>query len=480
MSVDRDLSPPPSERPRFAGLERGDLRILIVEDEANARAALEGILEDEGYPVRSVESAEAALEAIEAEPPDLLLVDMKLPGMSGLDLIARVREQVPEAVNIMMTAYSSVDTAVEAMRRGAEDYLVKPINAEELVLVIERERRHRAVALEAKHLREQAAAREGIRGLVGGSSAMESVYTLIQRAAPARASVLITGESGTGKELVARAIHRLSPRSEGPFVAVNCAALPETLIESELFGYEKGAFTGAAARKAGRFELADGGTLFLDEVGEIPPQVQVKLLRALQERAFERVGGTETIHTDVRVIAATNKDLEALVAEGRYRDDLYYRLNVVTIDMPPLRARRSDIPLLWEHFVQKYSDLEGKPDMSTDPEVMQVLFAYDWPGNVRELENAAEHAVVMNRGERITLEHLPARLIGAKGPAAGGDPLDIRVPGMTLREVERAVILRTYELTDRSTQKTAEALGISVRKIQYRLKEYREAGYLDG
>ena len=449
--------------------------MLVVEDEANARTALVGLLEGDGYLVRAAESAESAEALLSGFSPDLCLIDIKLPGKSGLDLLPVIKERIPEAVSIVMTAFSSVESAVDAMRRGAEDYLIKPLNPDELELVLERELRHRSVALEAKRLREQVTARDGVPGMIGASAEMQEIYRLIARAAPSRASVLITGESGTGKELVARALHSLSPRKSGPFIAVNCAALPETLLESELFGHEKGSFTGAVARKMGRFELAHGGTLFLDEIGEIPPQTQVKLLRVLQDKSFERVGGTQTLQVDVRVLAATNKDLAQLVADNQYRDDLYYRLNVVSIHAPALRQRRTDIPLLWEHFIRKYGELEGKQKLATDPEVMLALFAYDWPGNVRELENVAEHAVVMCRGERVTREHLPARFAGG---GSSSDPMAIRVPGMSMREIERAVILRTYELMNKSTHRTAEALGLSVRKIQYRLKEYRGEGFI--
>jgi len=450
-------------------------RILVIEDEANARTALCSLLASDGYETLGVESAEEALKTLESFPAEVCLVDVKLPGMSGLELIPRIKALIPECLCIVTTAFSSVESAVEAMRHGAEDYLVKPLNPDELELKIERELRNRSVALEAKRLREQITARDGIPGMVGASVEMKEVYRLISRAAPSRASVLITGESGTGKELVARALHSLSPRAKGPFIAVNCAALPDTLLESELFGHEKGSFTGAIGRKAGRFELADGGTLFLDEIGEMPAQTQVKLLRVLQERRFERVGGTETIGVDVRVLAATNRELESMVTEGRYRDDLYYRLNVVTIHAPALRERRADIPILWEHFIHKYMELEGKTGMSTDPEVLLCLFSYDWPGNVRELENVAEHAVVMCRGARFTREHLPAR-IGGGDPTK--DPLAIRIPGMSLQEVERAAILRTFDAMEHSTRRAADALGISVRKVQYRLKEYRVEGFI--
>ena len=298
---------------------------------------------------------------------------------------------------------------------------------------------------------------------------------LIRRTAPSRASVLITGESGTGKEMIAGALHRLSPRSNGPFVAVNCAALPESLLESELFGHERGAFTGATVRKEGRFELAHGGSLFLDEIGEIAPSTQVKLLRVLQEREFERVGGTKTLSVDVRVIAATNSDLRRLVAQGGYRGDLFYRLNVLNIQAPPLRFRRRDIPVLWNHLLDQLVDAESRPRLTTGTEVMAVLLAYDWPGNVRELRNAAEYAAVMARADTVGVEHLPPYLVGGFDER---DPLAIRVPGMTLADLERAAILRTYEAMGHNAHRTAAMLGISIRKIRYRLKQYREMGLL--
>jgi DNA-binding NtrC family response regulator len=473
-----DMMPETAQIPESEaqGVQPEQIRILVVEDEQNARTALVDLLTADGYVTEGAESAEAALEQAERFPADVWLIDLKLPGMSGLELIPKVKERIPEAICLVITAFSSVESAVDAMRCGAEDYLVKPLNPDELELVLQRELRHRSVSLEAKRLREQVGSGEVLPGLVGIGQEMRDLADLIRRAAPSRASILVTGESGTGKELIARALHRLSPRRDKPFVGVSCAALTETLLESELFGHERGSFTGATARKAGRFELADGGTLFLDEIGEIPPSIQVKLLRVLQERTFERVGGTQSIKVDVRVIAATNRDLSKLVAEGRYRDDLYYRLNVVTLKAPPLRRRRSDIPLLWEHFVAKYCRLEERATLDTDPSVLLALFAHDWPGNVRELENVAEHAVVMCQGDRLLPEHLPAHFAGSA--EGGGDPLEVRVPGMTLRQVERAVLLRTYALMDESSHRTADALGISVRKVQYRLKEYRAEGFL--
>ena len=328
-------------------------RVLIVDDEANARTALAELLRDEGYQVETAADGFKALPKLDDFAPDLVLTDLKMPGMDGIDLMKKAREQDPERAVVVMTAYGAVDTAVAAMRQGAADYLTKPINVEELVLVLDRALERRKLRAEAGQLRQRLRERNRIAGIVGSSPAMQSVYDTVLQVAPSRASVLITGESGTGKELVAAAIHEHSPRASGPFVKLHCAALAETLLESELFGHERGAFTGAQARRDGRFQQADGGTLFLDEIGDITPATQVKLLRFLQEHEFQRVGGNQTIKVDVRVVAATNRDLLARVKEGLFREDLYYRLNVVSIEVPPLRARPSDIPLLAMHFLGK-------------------------------------------------------------------------------------------------------------------------------
>ncbi|HEU5055192.1 MAG TPA: sigma-54 dependent transcriptional regulator [Kofleriaceae bacterium] len=358
-------------------------RILIVDDEANARTALAELLRDEGFQVETAADGFKALPKLEDFGPDLLLTDLKMPGLDGLELMRRARENDPEIAAVVMTAYGAIDTAVSAMRQGAADYLTKPINVDELLIVMDRVLERQRLHRESGMLRERLSERHRIHNIVGSCAAMQRVLETVIQVAPSRASVLITGESGTGKELVAAAIHEHSPRSGGPFVKLHCAALADSLLESELFGHERGAFTGAAGRRDGRFHQADGGTLFLDEIGEIPASTQIKLLRFLQEREFERVGGNQTIKVDVRIVAATNRDLGQLVREGKFREDLYYRLNVVSIEVPPLRARASDIPLLAAHFLRKYAAENGKTIGGFSPEALDRIVHHDWPGNVR-------------------------------------------------------------------------------------------------
>ena len=370
---------------------------------------------------------------------------------------------------MVMTAHGAVDTAVAAMRQGAADYLTKPINVEELVIVIERALERRRLRREAGQLRARLSERFRIQNIVGSSPPMQKVFETVLQVASSRASVLITGESGTGKELIAAAIHEHSPRATGPFVKLHCAALAETLLESELFGHERGSFTGAAARRDGRFQQADGGTLFLDEIGEISSSVQVKLLRFLQEREFERVGGNQTIKVDVRIVAATNRDLMQRVKDGKFREDLFYRLNVVSIEVPPLRFRPSDIPLLAMHFLRKYAAADGKGVSGFSDEALARITRYSWPGNVRELENAIERAVVVSRSDQVQESDLAPSVVAGSSASRDGLP---PVPGATLAELERYAILRTLEHTGGSTSRAAEMLGISPRKIQYRLREY--------
>jgi DNA-binding NtrC family response regulator len=443
--------------------------ILVVDDEANARAALAELLRDEGYRVETAADGFKALGKIEEETPDLVLTDLKMPGMGGVELLEKVRGQDDDAVVIVMTAFGAVDSAVEAMKKGAADYLTKPLNMTELLLVLAREMERRRLRREAGSLRARLAERYSFENIIGDAPAMQAIFKTVAQVAASRASVLISGESGTGKELIAAAVHQRSPRAKGPFVKLHCAALAETLLESELFGHERGSFTGAAGRREGRFHQAHGGTLFLDEIGEISPSVQVKLLRFLQEREFERVGGNETIRVDVRVIAATNKDLKAEVARGRFREDLYYRLNVITVEMPSLRERPSDVPLLASFFLRKYAAQNDKPIGGFSDEALAHLRAHAWPGNVRELENVVERAVVLCTGDRITAGELPPHLAPRK--EAGG----ISIPGSTLDEIEHHAIVKTLEATGGSTTKAAEMLGISVRKIQYKLHEYQSA-----
>jgi two-component system response regulator HydG len=391
-----------------------------------------------------------------------------MPNMDGMELLAKLRERGVETPTIVATAFGEVSSAVAAMRAGAEDYLTKPIDFDALLLVVERTLARSELRAEAENLRRQLRARDkdGLEGLLGASPAMQRVYHMVKQVAPARATVLITGESGTGKGEVARALHALSPRAEAPFVALQCAALAESLLESELFGHEKGAFTGADKRRVGRIEQASGGTLFLDEIGEIPLATQVKLLRVLQERSFERVGGNETIKVDVRVVAATNKDLGVEVREHRFREDLYYRLNVVHIDMPPLRQRGNDIVLLAEHFLRRFAQENNRRIDGFADAARAKLVAHRWPGNVRELENAIERAVVFTEGELVEASALP---FDAAPATIEGGP---RIPGATMAELEKHAILATLEAVNGSTSRAAEMLDISARTIQYRLHEY--------
>jgi DNA-binding NtrC family response regulator len=446
-------------------------RILIVDDEANARTALAELLRDEGYSVETAADGFKALPKLDEFAPDLLLTDMKMPGLDGIGLMRKAREKDPESVAIVMTAFGAVETAVAAMRDGAADYLTKPINVDELVLVIERALERRRLRVEAGQLRERLSERSRLPNIIGSSPAMQAVFETVLQVAPSRASVLITGESGTGKELVAAAIHEHSPRANRPFVKLHCAALAETLLESELFGHERGSFTGAVARRDGRFQQADGGTLLLDEIAEISAGVQVKLLRFLQEHEFERVGGNQTIKVDVRIVAATNRDLLQRVRDGLFREDLYYRLNVVSIEMPPLRARPTDIALLAMTFLKRFARDNQKTITGFTDEALERLSKYAWPGNVRELENAIERAVVVARGDLIGPADLGPAIAASGRPA--GAPV---IPGATLADLERYAILTTLEHTGGSTSRAAEILGISPRKIQYKLHEYQSTG----
>ena len=447
-------------------------RILVVDDEQNAREALKTILTEEGYEVAEAADGEEGLAKLSRFQPDAVLCDIRMPKFDGLELLKRAREQGFSSVFVMVTAFGSIETAVQAMRLGAEDYVTKPIDVSAVLAKLEKVLEKRTLRRENELLRERLRERYRFSNIVGESAELQAVFDVVMRAAPTRATILVLGESGTGKELVAQAIHEASPRREKPFIKVNCAALTETLLESELFGHEKGSFTGAAGRREGRFELADGGTLFLDELGEISPALQVKLLRVLQQQEFERVGGTETIKVDVRVVAATNKDLEAEVKAGRFREDLYYRLNVVAVTLPPLRRRKSDIPALVQHFLERYGQMHGKKITGLAPGTLNALLAHDWPGNVRELGNVIERAVVLARGTELTSDDLPETL---KGPRPAGGAIDTLIPGAALYDIEREAILRTLEMVNGSTSRAADVLGISVRKIQYRLKEYAEA-----
>lgn len=444
--------------------------ILITDDEAVQREMLGGYLEKKGFTVHLAASGKEALSVIAEKTVDILISDQKMPGMSGIELAGEVRRNHPNVTVVIVTAFGSIDDAVSAMKSGVEDYVTKPVNLEELDILIGRILEKRALVRENENLREQLRKKPDVPGIVYISEKMEEVVSMAARAAESSATVLVTGESGTGKELVARAIHELSTRREGPFVAVNCSAVPENLIESELFGHEKGAFTGAERRRIGRFEQADGGTLFLDEIGDIPLLVQVKLLRVLQERNFERVGGDETVSVDVRIVAATNRNLAEEVGAGTFRDDLFYRLNVVGIEIPPLRARKSDIPLLVEHFIGHYAGIHGKSIRSVTPEALDRLVKYPFPGNVRELGNIIEQAVVLTRGDVITVRDLPVRLSAGEEKTHGDGGLEEQVEAL-----EREALARALRESGGNQSAAARLLGISERKIRYMLNKYGDA-----
>jgi len=453
-------------------MNREERHILVVDDEASARSGLERLLVSEKYKVSTADSGEAALALVEASPPDLVVTDLRMPKMDGIALLEELRRRGNDIPVIVATAFGDIQNAVSAMRAGADDYLTKPIEFDALLVAVEKALSQHALRVEAENLRRQVREEngQGLRGLVGSSAAMQRFYATLRKVAPSRATVLVSGESGTGKGEVAKALHELSPRKSKPFVTVHCAALAENLLESELFGHEKGAFTGADRRRPGRFEVADGGTLFLDEVGEIPLSTQVKLLRVLQERAFERVGGNETIRVDVRLVAATNKDLTEQVRKGAFREDLYYRLAVVALDMPPLWQRGGDVLLLAEHFLAKYGAENGRAMRGFSAAARRRLLEHRWPGNVRALENTVERAVVLAEGDII--EEADLVLEGGEVSVTGAP----RIPGATMAEIERHAILTTLGAVGGKPAKAAEILDIGVRTIQYRLKEWKMDG----
>jgi DNA-binding NtrC family response regulator len=446
-------------------------RILIVDDEANARAALSEILHQEGYTTDTAADGFKALGKLADFSPDVVLTDLKMPGLDGIGLMEKASQTGgPPPVFVVMTAFGTIANAVEAVKKGAYQYLTKPLDFSVLFVIVERAIEQSRILQENTRLREKLRERNAFGHVVATHGSMVDLLRLVEQVAPSRASVLIIGETGTGKELIAEMIHRGSPRAKAPLVRLNCAALTESLLESELFGHEKGAFTGAVARREGRFEQAHGGSVFLDEVSEIPMATQVKLLRFLQERAFERVGGNETIKVDVRIIAASNRDLRQRIAEGAFREDLYYRLNVVTLEVPPLRRRGSDIPELAMFFLRRYAEENGKRIDGLSEDALAALSSYAWPGNVRELENAIERAVVLCEGPRVEVSHLPAQV---RADLASADPeITPPIPGTTIYDLERFAILKTLEACKGSTSKAATILGISPRKIQYKLHEY--------
>ena len=444
--------------------------ILIVDDEKNAREGMARALQGE-YDVQLADNGQRALELMAARPADIVLSDVRMPGLDGLTLLQRLLARTPQPVVIMLTAYGSIETAVEAMKRGAYDFLTKPINLDRLEMLIKRAVRSHEVETENRQLHEQLNKKFGLESFVGTSLPMQEVYDTIRQVAPSRATVLVTGESGTGKELVAHAIHRLSPRAKSAFVAVHCAALSETLLESELFGHEKGSFTGAGERRRGRFEMADGGTLFLDEIGEISAATQVKILRVLEERQFERVGGGETIETDVRLIAATNRDLKKMVAEGKFREDLFYRLDVVTIHIPPLRERTGDIPLLVQHYLAEFARENNKKIAGVTSDALDLLGAHKWPGNVRELRNVVERMVVLARSDKLTVRDLPAAIRDAS-PNGKAAPVVSKGGSLSIDNAERQLIVRALSIHDGNRTEAAKELGISRRTLHRKLHTY--------
>jgi len=447
--------------------------ILVVDDEPGQRAMLHAVLSAEGYEIAEAKDGASALAQVEAHFYDLILMDVRMAQLDGMAALKAIKTRSPGIPIILMTAYGTVRDAVEAMKAGAYDYLTKPLDIDELKLTVARGLRHATLEEENARLRALVGRDVDIGPIIGTSEPMRRVFEAIALVAPTEATALILGESGTGKELVAQAIHANSPRRAGPLITVNCAALPETLLESELFGHERGAFTGATERRLGRFELAHGGTIFLDEIGDLPPTAQTKLLRVLQSQEFERVGGTNTLKIDVRVIAATNKDLEAAVRAGQFREDLWYRLYVFPLTLPPLRERRDDIPLLAEHFLKRYAERHRRRLRGLTPRALDLLMRYEWPGNVRELEHTIERAVILARGEHITPEEFPPTI-----RAIGGDPTDTTpqeppLPvGLSLKDVERELIRRTLEHTGGNRTKAAEILGISRATLHNKLKEY--------
>jgi DNA-binding NtrC family response regulator len=447
---------------------RRQAHILVVEDEVNIRSALMTMLEKLGHTVRGAGTAEEALALLEDSPSDLVITDLRMPGLSGMEFLRRMKERWPETDAIVMTAFGSIDTAVEAMRHGAYDYLTKPIDRERFPVVVEKALERHLLAAENRQLRDRLETRTRFDQMVGESGPMQRVYSLVEMVADSDVTVLLTGESGTGKELVARAIHHKSPRADGPFVTLNCGALPENLFESELFGYEKGAFTGAMTNKMGRFELADGGTLLLDEVGELSLKSQVDFLRVLETKEFRRLGGTKLIKVDTRIIAATNRNLEEAVKQGAFREDLYYRLNVVPIRLPPLREREDDIPLLLDRFLDEFSALHHRPPKDVSREAMRLLRLYAWPGNIRQLRNLIERMVVTVKDPVIQPEHLPGEIQASKEDAR----TMVVALGSSLKDIEQEAIRRTLAEVTNHREKAAKLLGISLRALQYKIKEY--------
>ena len=447
---------------------RPPAHILLVDDEINIRGALVTMLEKKGHQVRGVATAEEGLAQLESAPAELVITDLRMPGIGGMEFLRRLKRTWPDTEVVVMTAYGSIDTAVEAMRSGAYDYLAKPIDRERFPIVVDKALERQALTTENKQLRDRLETRTRFDQMIGQSEPMQRVYSLVEMVADSDVTVLLTGESGTGKELISRAIHCKSPRADGPFITMNCGALPDNLFESELFGYEKGAFTGALTTKMGRFELADGGTLLLDEVGELSLKSQVDFLRVLESKEFRRLGGTKLLKVDTRIIAATNRNLEEAVKQGEFREDLYYRLNVVPIRLPPLRDRADDIPLLVDRFLEECSTQHHRAPKEVSREAMRLLRLYGWPGNIRQLRNLMERLVVTVKDTVIQQEDLPEEIQTSKEDAR----TMVVTLGTSLDQLEREVIQRTLTEITNHREKAAKLLGISLRTLQYKIKEY--------
>jgi DNA-binding NtrC family response regulator len=448
-------------------------KLLVAEDEKTQRDLLEGFLEKEGFSVEAVANGREVLQRLQEDFFDIVLVDYKMPKLDGLQTLREIRKLYPDLPVVMMTAYGTVETAVASMKEGALDYLTKPIDLDELLLMLQKVIERSNLIKENKELKTQLQERYAFPHIVYGSPKMEEVMGLVARVAPSQTTILIRGESGTGKELIANAIHYASPRSGKPWVKVSCAAIPETLLESELFGHEKGAFTGANQKRIGRFEEADGGSIFLDEIGDLSPGTQVKLLRILQDKEFQRLGSNLSLKTDVRVITATHRNLEEAIKKGLFREDLYYRLNVISITLPPLRERREDIPLLIDHFLKQYSDENQKSISDISQEARTLLLRYPYPGNVRELGNLVERAVVLCRGEIIMTQDLPFHLKEGKSEKLWESSKKEKSLPESLEEIERDSILKALHQHQGVQTKAAESLGISERVLRYKMKKYR-------
>lgn len=443
-------------------------RILIADDEKNMLWALKKALKDEGYRIFTASDGMEALDVALKEEPDLMLLDLRMPKMDGIDVLKKLKKNNMKIPVVMITAHGTMESAIEAMKLGAIDYISKPFDIEELKVVINKALNIGSMQEQIEFLTEELSKNTG-KVIIGESDKIKNVLNIVSRVANSNATVLIMGESGTGKELIANAIHFNSNRKHKPYVKINCGAIPENLLESELFGYEKGAFTGAVSRKPGKFELADGGTIFLDEVGELTPAIQVKLLRVLQEREFERIGGVETIKVDVRIIAATNRNLMDMVEKGEFREDLYYRLNVIPVELPPLRERKEDIPKLIEFFIEKYCREIGREKLSFEEGALKILMNYEWKGNIRELENVIERLVILNQGRIIKKDMLPREILNCENKE-----VHFLLPeeGINLDEVEKSFIIQALEKTDYNQTHAAKMLGITRHTLLYRMEKY--------